>query len=88
MISLSASQPLASGTSAYSSSKFAQARLLEYISAETPDLFVVSVHPGCVVTDMTDQRMLDNLPDWVDDGKLSLSFSSSLCVYVLLCVYV
>ena len=52
MITVPVSGPIAEGASAYNCSKIAQVRLLEYVSAENPDLFVVSVHPGGVDTDM------------------------------------
>ena len=52
IITLPASNPIAMGSSAYSCSKFAQAKLLEYVAAEHPDLFTVSVHPGAVDTEM------------------------------------
>ena len=36
--------------SGYVSSKMAQVRLMEYLAAENPNLFCVSVHPGMVDT--------------------------------------
>jgi NAD(P)-dependent dehydrogenase (short-subunit alcohol dehydrogenase family) len=38
--------------SGYISSKFAQIRLIEYLAAENPNLFCVSVHPGMVDTEI------------------------------------
>ncbi|CAF9935324.1 hypothetical protein IMSHALPRED_010182 [Imshaugia aleurites] len=70
MITVPASYPAAAGASAYVCSKFAQLKLLEYVSAENPDVFVVSVHPGVVDTDMLrsmdghrklDPAILDNV---------------------------
>lgn len=44
---------MAHGSSAYVCSKIAQMKLLEYVAAEeAADLFVVSVHPGVLMTDM------------------------------------
>lgn len=43
----------AKGASAYSSSKIAQLKVMEFLAAENPDVFVASVHPGVVMTDMT-----------------------------------
>ena len=71
MITLSASNPIAMGSSAYSCSKFAQAKLLEYVAAEHPDLFTVSVHPGCVDTEMVRTANLGGKvdPGVFDDGR-------------------
>ena len=46
-------------------------KLLEYVSAENPDLFVVSVHPGGVDTDMLrSSGIYDKVdPALLDDGK-------------------
>ena len=41
-----------SGLSAYISSKLAQVKFLEFLGAENPHIFVASVHPGMVETDM------------------------------------
>ena len=41
-----------SGLSAYAGSKLAQAKVLEFLAAENPNIFVASVHPGMVDTDM------------------------------------
>jgi short-subunit dehydrogenase len=38
------------GLSAYISSKLAQVKLLEFLAAENPNVFVASVHPGMVET--------------------------------------
>ena len=75
LITLPASNPIAMGSSAYSCSKFAQAKLLEYVAAEHPDLFAVSVHPGCVDTELFRTAGLgaEVDPGIFDDGMLSLS---------------
>lgn len=38
------------GLSSYLSSKGAQSKLIEYLAAENPNLFLVSVHPGLIET--------------------------------------
>ena len=43
---------LAPGCSAYSTAKVAQVKVLEYLASERPELFVVSVHPGMIETDI------------------------------------
>ena len=68
MVTLPASSVPASGASAYTCSKFAQARLLEYVGAECGDCFVASVHPGCVETDMLARSGVEMSGEWVDDG--------------------
>ena len=76
IITLPASNPIAMGASAYVCSKIAQMKLLEYISAENPDLFVVSVHPGVVDTDMM-RSMGSHVqidPSFLDDGKSSVVY--------------
>jgi len=40
------------GLSSYISSKLAQAKVLEFLAAENPTVFVASVHPGMIVTDI------------------------------------
>ncbi|MCJ1247044.1 hypothetical protein MMC30_004255 [Trapelia coarctata] len=40
------------GLSAYISSKLAQVKLLEFLAVENPNIFVASLHPGMVDTDM------------------------------------
>ena len=74
MITIEASDPAASGVSAYTCSKIAQVKLLEYVAAENPDVFVVSAHPGIVPTDMvlsTGKKVLIP-PEFIDDGKQHL----------------
>ncbi len=78
LITLNASSPVAAGTSAYACSKFAQLKMLEYVAAETPDVFVVSVHPGVVDTDMLrSMSEAETIIDrgYLDDGVCSFSFS-------------
>lgn len=61
------------GASAYNCSKLAQLKLLQYVSVENPDLFVVSAHPGAVDTDMLRSSGLGEKidPAMFDDGKSS-----------------
>jgi len=40
------------GLSAYITSKLAQVKLLEFLAAENPNIFVASMHPGMVETAM------------------------------------
>ena len=40
------------GVSAYTASKAAQAKVLEMLAIESPDLFVGIVHPGVVKTEL------------------------------------
>ena len=80
MISLPVASVPAAGASAYNCSKVAQAKLLEYVAAEHEDVFVASVHPGCVESDMLTQSGIDVPPEWLDDGRVS----SLLFLFLLL----
>lgn len=40
------------GVSAYVSSKLAKTKIYEYLAAENPGIFIASVHPGFVLTDI------------------------------------
>ncbi|KAI4170498.1 MAG: hypothetical protein LQ346_008850, partial [Caloplaca aetnensis] len=53
MVHMPAGVGPATGSSAYTSSKMAQLKVMEYLAAEQPDIFVASVHPGVVETPMT-----------------------------------
>ncbi|KAL8745311.1 MAG: hypothetical protein Q9190_002545 [Brigantiaea leucoxantha] len=57
------------GLSAYTSSKLAQVKILEHLAAENPGLFVASLHPGIVETDMfrKSQTPADAVP--MDTGQ-------------------
>ena len=74
ILTVPASSPISAGLSAYVCSKIAQIKLLEFVSAENPDVFVVSVHPGGVDTDMLrSSGLYDKIDHAVfDDGKSSL----------------
>lgn len=54
MVQIPAGIGPAVGTSAYTSSKMAQLKLMEFVAAENPDVFVASVHPGVVETSMVE----------------------------------
>ena len=57
VINMQAAHPIPAGASAYASSKLAQVRLLEHVAAECPDVFVVSVHPGIIITDLRESSL-------------------------------
>lgn len=40
------------GLSAYGGSKLAQAKVLEYVAAENPNIFCANVHPGMIESDV------------------------------------
>lgn len=64
--------PLCNGASAYITSKLAQVRLLEHVAAECPDVFVVAIHPGIVVTDLMREMAMvkeDDEGGLLDDGQ-------------------
>jgi len=52
------------GLSAYQSSKVAQAKVLEFLAAENPNLFVANLHPGMIETDVFNKSggKADQLP--------------------------
>ncbi|KAL8791175.1 MAG: hypothetical protein Q9195_006014 [Heterodermia aff. obscurata] len=52
MINVPVNAAVSGGHSAYTSSKMAQLKVVEYLAAEVPDAFVSSVHPGVVETDL------------------------------------
>lgn len=83
LMTVPASSPFAAGASAYCCSKFAQAKMLEYLAVEHPDVFVVSAHPGCVMTDMLRASLMQLDPAMLDDGISS----SSLSLLLLLPTY-
>jgi NAD(P)-dependent dehydrogenase (short-subunit alcohol dehydrogenase family) len=61
--------PQWTGLSAYMSSKAGQAKLVEYLAAEHPDILICSVHPGVVETAMKVKSELEDLP--LDTGTCS-----------------
>ena len=64
------------GLSAYISSKLAQVKMLEFLAAENPNIFVASMHPGMVETDIFTKSgaRADQLP--MDTGLLTPSFTA------------
>lgn len=68
------SMDLAKGASAYSASKIAQMKLLEHVAAENPDIFVASMHPGIVATDMPAGAKMEVPETVMDDVKLPAHF--------------
>ena len=62
------------GLSAYMTSKVAQVKMLEFLAAENPNLFVASVHPGMVDTSVF--RKSGATPDMVpiDSGEPDFYF--------------
>lgn len=63
---------MAPGVSDSISSKLAQAKMLEYLAAENPNIFVASLHPGLVKTTLFNKMgpMGATLP--TDQGSLYL----------------
>jgi NAD(P)-dependent dehydrogenase (short-subunit alcohol dehydrogenase family) len=72
------------GISAYISSKLAQVKLLEFLAAEHPNIFVASVHPGMIVTDIFNKSGAtpDMLP--MDTSKHLHVFHCQTIINVLL----
>jgi NAD(P)-dependent dehydrogenase (short-subunit alcohol dehydrogenase family) len=63
-----AQMPFVAGMSSYAASKLAAAKVYEYLHHEHPGLFVLSVHPGTIKTDMSD-KALGGVEVPYDDGK-------------------
>ena len=59
--------------SAYQASKMAELRFWDSVQAEHPDLHVVHVHPGVVMTDMGTKSANAGVEFPLDDGIISLS---------------
>ena len=59
--------------SAYQASKMAELRFFDSVQLEHPDLHVVHVHPGVVVTDMSRKGLDAGIVFPLDDGKFTLS---------------
>jgi len=62
------------GLSAYTSSKIAQAKVLEFIAAENPSMLVVNVHPGIVETDIFVQGGVSKSSVPIDTVQLPAHF--------------
>lgn len=78
------------GLSAYLTSKIAAAKTLEYLAAENPSVFVASVHPGMIDTEIF--RKSGATPEMLpmDSGKPFPDPASlwSLSVYGILQLYI
>jgi NAD(P)-dependent dehydrogenase (short-subunit alcohol dehydrogenase family) len=55
------------GFSAYAASKMASTRLFDYVQSERANVYVVSIHPGQVITEMSDKPGRED-PTPVDQG--------------------
>ncbi|KAK1814736.1 hypothetical protein LTR12_010872 [Friedmanniomyces endolithicus] len=69
--------PFSAGFSAYNSSKFAVLKMFEILAAETPDVHVLSMHPGVVDTEM--KRKNDMPSPHMDAVELPSHFAVWLC---------
>lgn len=69
------------GLSAYLASKLAQTKIIEFLSAEQPNLFAATMHPGMVETAIFQKSGADAKTLPVDKGK---SIFTSPCIDVLL----
>ena len=52
----------------------AQMKTLEHLAAENPDMFVASVHPGIVATDMPVEAKMNLERAPMDDGEYFVRF--------------
>lgn len=66
------------GLSSYLSSKVAQSKVLEFVAAENPNLFVCAVHPGMIETDVFRSSGADPQQLPMDNGMLESI--ASICV--------
>jgi NAD(P)-dependent dehydrogenase (short-subunit alcohol dehydrogenase family) len=57
------------GLSAYLTSKVAQSKVMEFVAAENPNLFVCTVHPGMIETDVFRSSGADPSQLPMDDGQ-------------------
>ena len=72
MINIPANASVAAGHSAYTSSKMAQLKVVEFLAAEVPDAFVASVHPGIVETDLMKAWEPDAIKSGTNDNSHSM----------------
>ena len=70
--------------SAYQSSKIAELRFFDSVQLENPDLHVVHVHPGVVVTDMGKKGLDAGVDFPLDDGKITISANNHTHGYKLM----
>jgi short-subunit dehydrogenase len=66
--------------SAYLSSKVAQVKVMEFLAAENPELFICSVHPGMVDTNILRGSGADPKQLPMDTGKYFLNLRSQTSV--------
>jgi NAD(P)-dependent dehydrogenase (short-subunit alcohol dehydrogenase family) len=59
---------IGAGLTGYMSSKIAQAKLMEYIAHEHPEIFVASVHPGVIDTKLLREAELPKSKLPLDTG--------------------
>lgn len=73
------------GLSAYITSKLAVVKLVEFLSAENPNLFVAALHPGMVNTDILQKTGVDiaNIP--IDSGSWFCGRHIPVCRLLLTC---
>ncbi|MCJ1369243.1 hypothetical protein MMC20_000453 [Loxospora ochrophaea] len=74
IVSLPTDSRPSTGASAYTVSKMAQIKLLEYIASENPDVFVAAVHPGIVQTQMVEKSGMTPPKEHLDDVRLPAHF--------------
>ena len=60
----------------YSSSKVAQAKLVEYFAAENPELFICTIQPGVIPTDMLVKASLNSGQLPMDTGRSCFDFTA------------
>ena len=88
MINIPANAGVAAGHSAYTSSKMAQLKVVEFLAAEVPDAFVASVHPGIVETDLMRTWEPDAIRSGTNDNSHSMpiddgEYASSVDLFIL-----
>lgn len=64
--------PFVPGMTGYASSKLAAAKFFEYLQAEHPDLQVINVHPGVIITEMQQKTIDAGIILPYDDSELRL----------------
>jgi NAD(P)-dependent dehydrogenase (short-subunit alcohol dehydrogenase family) len=60
--------PYVPGYSSYHASKLAAAKLFDYVHKENPNLFVLNVHPGVIMTAMNKKLEGTEVEFPYDDG--------------------
>ena len=77
LIQTPTSTPAIQGVSAYNASKIALVKMLEHLSAENPDVFVASVHPGIVPSGMVREGRGHGGSALWDDGEPDFLYSTT-----------